>query len=73
MSPPAYVDVRANSEKLRRRLGGYERGSSARTIWTPGEVVVSINYKSADGETHTVERTVNVVVGEETVVEIDDE
>jgi len=34
---------------------------------------VSINYKSADGETHTVERTVNVVVGEETVVEIGDE
>jgi hypothetical protein len=54
-------------------MGRYERGQASRTVRVPGEVVVIVSYETPDGESHTVERTVDLVAGEETKVEVGDE
>lgn len=54
-------------------MGRYDRGQTSRTVGVPGEVVVSVTYETPDGQSHTVERVVDLVAGEETEVEVGDE
>jgi hypothetical protein len=69
----AFCTHTISSEGLRWGMGRYERGQTSRVVRVPGEVVVIVTPESADGNSHTIERTVNLIAGEETRVEIGDE
>jgi len=63
--------VRSGESQL--HLAGLTRGRTSRVLLPAGRVVVILEFTSADGAQHQVQRTVDLVVGEETQVEVGEE
>jgi len=68
-----YLSYRALWESSRSTEARVVRGRPSRSVWEPGQVVVTVTYPSPDGGSHKVERTVDLLVGKETEIDFGDE